>query len=147
MQHKILIIAAFFTSIFMQAQNLHTKKIPSVILNNFILKYPKAKHVEWEMKGANYLVEFNTKQSKDQEVLYTPTGDFLKHKENISKKELPDQVIDVVNTSFKEYSVHNAERISTNNGVTYKIDLHSIKKSDWEIITNKRGIILSKNRD
>lgn len=147
MKNEITLILVVFSMSYSQAQDVFTSEVPSVILNNFNLKYPKAKDVEWEKKGTNYQVEFELGWNKDHEIWYTPTGKIVKHKEDISKNKLPDKVQNVIKTNFKNYRVHDVERTSSHGSVVYKLYLNSLLNTDWDLVLDESGKILSKTRD
>ncbi|NIJ44193.1 hypothetical protein FHR24_000632 [Wenyingzhuangia heitensis] len=147
MKHSVLIATTLLTFGFTQAQDLFTSEIPSVILNNFNLKYPKARDVEWERKGTNYEVEFETNWNKDHEIWYSATGEIVKHKEDISKKELPEKIQNKINIDFKGYYINDVERVVAYNKTHYKMDVNALLKDNWEIVIDQNGEILSKNRN
>jgi len=53
-----------------EAQSISEQKVPSVIVNNFKKKYPKAFDVDWEKHYKMYCVYFSTTESPSQEVWY-----------------------------------------------------------------------------
>ncbi|MAU17001.1 MAG: hypothetical protein CMH46_15845 [Muricauda sp.] len=130
-----------------QAQDIPQSQVPSVIVNEFNKQFPKATDVEWEMDGSLYNVEFEIGWNIDHEVWYNAEGKVVKHKEDISKSELPKAVIDRIKTDFKGYSIDDLERISDNGKVVYKMELDALTLQDFDVVVDSKGKILSKIAD
>lgn len=144
---QILIIAALSIFSFSQAQDVPQSQVPSVILNAFTSQFPKATDVEWEMSGSLYQVEFEIGWNVDHEVWYNDSGKIVKHKEDISKKELPKVVRNTIKTDFRGYTIDDLERITENGKVVYKMELNSLIHQDWDIVIDADGKVISKMAD
>ncbi|MCO6360465.1 PepSY-like domain-containing protein [Roseivirga pacifica] len=148
MKKQILIFVAAIAIISTsQAQDIPYSQVPSIIVNEFNKQFPKAKDVEWEMDGSLYNVDFEIGWSMDHEVWYNAEGKMVKHKEDISKSELPKAINDRLRTDFKGYSIDDMERITDNDKVVYKMELKALTKQDWDIIIDAAGNVLSKIAD
>ena len=99
------------------------------------------------MDGSLYNVEFEIGWNIDHEVWYNAEGKVVKHKEDISKSELPKAVIDRIKTDFKGYSIDDLERISDNGKVVYKMELEALTLQDFDVVVDSNGKILSKIAD
>lgn len=130
-----------------QAQDIPQSQVPSVIVNEFNKQFPKATDVEWEMDGSLYDVEFEIGWNIDHEVWYNTEGKMVKHKEDISKSELPKAVIDKIKADFKGYSIDDLERISDNGKVVYKMELDALVQQDFDVVMDSEGKIISKIAD
>ncbi len=137
-------LAIAFTT---QAQDIPQSQVPSVIVNEFNKQFPKATDVEWEMDGSLYDVEFEIGWNIDHEVWYNAEGKMVKHKEDISKSELPKAVIDKIKADFKGYSIDDLERISDNGKVVYKMELDALVQQDFDVVMDSEGKIISKIAD
>lgn len=143
----LIIAAALFLMVgSVTAQDLSQGQVPSVILNNFKKAFPKASDVEWEMKGDLYNVEFETGSSTDHEVWYNSEGTLTKHKEDISRKELPNAVTQKIKQEFKGYRLSEVKRITAGSDVVYTMELKSLSK-EWEISIDSTGKILRQHAD
>lgn len=60
------------------AQNMDRRQVPSVVLNNFDLQFPKAVDVEWEKIGDPFKVDFETGRSNDHTIWYDALGDLVR---------------------------------------------------------------------
>ena len=144
MKKQILIIGAALAMISaVNAQEIPQNQVPSVILNDFHQQFPKATDIEWEMDGSSHHVEFELGWNIDHEIWYTTDGKISKHKEEISKKELPKAVQNSIEANFKGYSIDDLERITDNSDTFYKMELKNLIKKDWDVIFNASGKIIS----
>lgn len=148
MKKLILICAAAFLSgtTFSYGQDMAQSEVPSVVVNNFEKEFPKAIDVEWELKGNLYKVDFETGMEVDHDAWYTKTGDLKKHKEDISKNELPKSVINTLNTNYKGFRVDDCDKYTEGSTITYKVDVESATQ-DWKIWFDTNGKELKKVND
>lgn len=128
-------------------QEIPQSQVPSLIVNNFQQTFPKTFDVEWELKGDLYEVEFETGLlGTDHEAWYDKTGKLVKHKEEISKSDLPQKVSAKINSEFSAYRVEDVKRITESDKVTYTLELKSFTE-EWKVMFDKEGAILSKIAD
>lgn len=148
MEKQVLFIGILIATVFSsQAQDLVQNQVPSVILNKFHEQFAKATDIEWEMDGLLYNVEFEIGWNTDHEIWYDTEGNIIKHKEDISRSELPEAVRNVIKTNFKGYTIDDLERITDNGKVCYKMELNSLMKEDWDVVMDVDGTVLSKIAD
>jgi uncharacterized membrane protein YkoI len=148
MKKQILILsAALAISLSAQAQDIPQSQVPSVILNQFNKQFPKTTDVEWEMDGNLYNVDFEIGWNIDHEIWYNAEGKMVKHKEDISKSELPKAVNDRIQADFSGYSIDDLERITDNGKVVYKLELNALTQTDWDIVIDSEGKVISKIAD
>lgn len=148
MKKLILVCALAFVSgtSFSYGQDIAQSSVPSVIVNNFEKTFPKAIDVEWELKGSLYKVEFETGIDVDHSAWYTKTGDLKKHKEDITKNELPKSVLNAINTNYKGYRIDDCDKYTEGKTNTYKVNLESTTQ-EWEIWFDANGKELRKVND
>jgi len=141
------LLALALSSNSVTAQDIHPNQVPSVIVNNFQKAFPKAADVEWELDGSNYKVEFETGLfGQDHEVWYDHNGKLLRHKEEISKSDLPQKIMAAISRDFKGYRIDDVKKITEGNKVTYTMDLESFKE-EWKVAFDSEGKLLSKIAD
>ena len=133
------------TSIF--AQDIPQSQVPSLVLNSFQQKYPKAYDVEWELKGDLYKVEFEKSLlGDDVEVWFDKSGKVVRSKEEISKSELPKAILDKIDAEFKASIIKDVEKFTDNSTISYKVEIKTIRE-EWDVIFDEKGNILSKKLD
>ena len=106
------------------AQEVPESLVPSVVVNAFQQKFPKASDIEWEKKGELYEVEFDL-VFKDHKALIDGTGKMVKHKEEINSSDLPAAVKETIKKGFSSYKIDDTDRIETEGLVIYKVELES----------------------
>lgn len=147
MKKFILIALSLFSFSFVQAQGLSREQVPSVVLNNFDLQFPKAMDVEWEKKGELFKVDFETGRHTDHNVWFDASGDLVKHEKDISKSELPAAVLSRIQADFKGYNLDDIEMVTTGEGTQYEVELDAAFMQEWKVILDEKGTIISKVAD
>lgn len=147
---KVFLTGLFALTLFSNtvlAQRVSQSQVPSVIVNSFQKSFPKAYDVEWKLKGEHYKVEFEIGLlGTDHDAWYDKTGKLIRHKEEISKSDLPQKVVAKINSDFKDYRVDDVEKITEGDKVIYKIELKSFSE-EWKVSFDAEGAILSKVAD
>lgn len=131
------------------AQDIPQSQVPSVVVNSFQKSFPKATDVEWELQNADqlYKVEFETGLAGyDHDAWYDKTGKLVKHKEEISRNDLPPSVTAKINTDYKGYRIDDVKKITEGNVVTYSLEIKS-GKEEWKLVLDAGGNVLSKVAD
>ncbi len=147
---RFFLIGSFALSFFANTawgQDIPQNQVPSLILNNFQQSFPKAFDVEWELRGENYEVEFETGlPGRDHNAWYDKTGKLSRHKEEISKSDLPGKVLAKINNDFNAYRVEDVEKITESNKAIYTLELNSFTE-EWKVAFDAEGNVLSKIAD
>lgn len=141
------LVASLFLVTAAVAQDIPQSQVPSVVVNNFQKAFPKATGVEWEMDGDRYKVEFEVGLlSLDHDAWYDKAGQLLRHKEEISKSDLPRKVTAKVKQEFKGYRIEDVEKITEGNKIIYTLDVKS-RMEEWKLAVDSEGNLLSKVAD
>lgn len=98
-------------SVASQAQKLNVTKVPVLVKSTFSKSHPAIKKVSWEMERENYEAGF-TLNGKNTSALYSAKGILLETEVEISKSELPIQVI----AKLKGMKVAETAKITKANG-------------------------------
>lgn len=132
---------------FISAQHLHPSEVSSVILNNFQKTFPKARDIEWEIKGNLYEVEFETGIfGDDHKALYIRDGKLVRHEEEIAKSNLPKTVLETIHKYYSNYRIDDVKKISENRKIIYKVELKNYS-TEWKVVFDSQGRILQKRED
>ncbi len=125
MKSKIffLAIALCMSSTIITAQDIRQGEVPSLILNNFKKKFPKAKDIEWEYKKNNYNVEFEIGLFSEFEAWYDKSGKLIKYSEEISERKLPKIIQKNIKKNYTTYKIDDIEKVTENKQVIYHIEL------------------------
>lgn len=148
MKKRFLItsLVLLFVASFSFAQDIATSDIPVSIANKFKQDFPNATDVEWEMDDELYNVEFDDENKVDHDVWYNQNGEMVKHKYEISKEDLPEKVLSIINKEFQDFEIEDIKKIVENNVTTYRIEFDS-SSDELEVIFNSEGEVLSKKED
>lgn len=138
---KILVIAGLFSALSLQAcgQQVDAGKVPSVVVNALNAKYGTATGTEWEKKQSHYEAEF-TANGKELEVQIDQSGKILVEKSDVLPAELPAAVTAALQSSYKEYTVDDAEKLERNGVVYYQVELEAKGKKDLKKIFTAAGV-------
>jgi uncharacterized membrane protein YkoI len=147
---KLTIIAAFAISALSfsaYAQDIAQSNVPSLVVTNFQQAFSKARDIEWEMDGDLFKVEFEIGMfGPDHEAWYNAEGQLLKHKEEISKADLPEKVQATIKNEFEGYRVDDVKKLTAGNEVTYLMELKKLTE-EWKVAIDANGKTLSKIAD
>lgn len=147
---RAFLIGSFALALFANTafgQDIPQSQVPSVIVNNFQQTFPKAYDIEWELDGENYKVEFETGLlGTDHDVRYDKTGKLVRHKEEISKRDLPQKVLAKINSDFKSYRVDDVKKNTEGDKVTYILELKTFSE-ELKVAFDSEGNVLSKVAD
>lgn len=117
---------------------IRREEVPSVVLNALENRFPDCINQDWELKGANYEVEFDFKQH-DCEALLDKSGNLLRFKMDLNEDELPEKIVNAISGSFPGYRIAGVERIELNGEVYYKCEVKT-RSDKQKLIFNNEGI-------
>ncbi|GAB1415628.1 hypothetical protein MASR2M117_10340 [Paludibacter sp.] len=149
MQKQYLITVFMFALIASSsfAQKLHSSQVPSIILNSFQQQFTKARDVEWRLEKSVYKVDFEVGTFfPDHTVWYNEEGKMIRHKEEISKRQLPASVLVSLNKDFKGFNASDIKQITEGKTIIYTMDMKNDSK-EWNIKIDSSGKILSRASD
>lgn len=125
MNKQFLILCTIPTFAFStQAQNIAPSRVPSDILNLFFEHSPRATDVAWKVLGKLYNVDFKMGREIDHGIWYNSEWKTIKHQEIFSKSDLPNTVLNRIQTDFSGYTIDDLERISNHGYKVYKMELN-----------------------
>lgn len=128
-------------------QDISRREVPSIIRNNFQNEFPKAKDTEWEKTGEDYKVEFEIGfWNDDHTAWYDREGKLVKHKKEISKRELPPAIHSVLDEKYRWFLITDVEQVTADDQITYRVELKSFIQ-EWEVLFNPAGEIIEQWRD
>lgn len=128
-------------------QDIPQNQVPSLVLNSFQQSYKKAFDVEWEIDGDKYKVEFEIGlPGTDHEIWYDQAGKLLRHKEEISKGDLPKAVQTKLKSGYSSYRVDDVKRITEGAVVTYTLEVKNFTE-EWKLAFDSNGNVLNKIAD
>jgi hypothetical protein len=109
----VLIAAVSFN---VNAQDLKSKEVPSVVKTAFARKYTPAGKVSWEKEKGNYEANWDGKSGEDNSAMFTPSGEFIEIVNAMKVSELPAAVFTYVKTHYHGTKIKEAGRITDATG-------------------------------
>ncbi|KAA9340090.1 PepSY-like domain-containing protein [Adhaeribacter soli] len=121
---KALTLALFLSasSFFSFAQDIKETEVPSVVMNSFKGQFADALKPEWEKKGSNYEVEFNS-GTIERKVILDASGKVLMQKQEIALTELPASIASALKQNYGSYELEEAEKIEFDGKTYYEVEL------------------------
>lgn len=123
---KLIIIVLTAWVVNVNAQDIPQSEVPSVVLNAFQVKFPNATDIDWELKGDQYKVDFEI-GTRDHGVWIDKSGNIKKHKEDITKKELPQEIVKKIEKDFSNYKIDDTDKVEADGKVVYLVELDGAK--------------------
>lgn len=146
---QLIILTVLTTATFALGigQDIPKNQVPQQVIDAFTQDFSKARDVEWEKRGSNYEVEFDIRWGKDHEVRYDTDGNILYHREDIRKRDLPDEVTDRIRSDFDGYNIDDAEKITEGDNIHYELSLDSRRMEDLDVVISSTGEVISQTYD
>lgn len=139
--------AALLTGTAANAQDLTPAQVPAPVVAAFNTAFPKAMDVEWDLKGTQYNVEFETGLFRnDHEAWYDATGTLLRHEEELSASDLPEAVTATIAKEFAGFRTDDVTRIEADGATTYIVELQN-GPTEWKVAYDNNGKQLQKQAD
>jgi Protein of unknown function (DUF2874). len=132
---KLLFLLAIM-GLFMQvqAQEVVTIDVPTVVKDAFQKAYPTINDVAWSMDGNSFVAEYDVNKV-DMSVTYTAEGKLIETEMEISVSSLPQGVMEYILKNYKEEEVTETLRVTDAKGiVTYKVEI-----SSFDLIFDSKG--------
>jgi hypothetical protein len=136
-----LLAVMLFVSGFAFGQDINSSEVPPAVASSFEKEFPKARDVQWELKGEEYNVEFEIGFFTDYEAWFDNTGKLIRVEQEISDGDLPQAVIDVIKSQYAGYRVDDAEKITENGRVSYKVEIEK-KEDERKLVFSEDGKLL-----
>ena len=100
-----------------------------------------AKDIDQEKKEGLYVVEFETgKTDDDHKILFDTLGSVLKYKYEISKNQLPAPVVGMIQATYKDYKIDEAENLEISGATYYQVELEKGQLKKY-VIFSADGIL------
>ncbi len=137
------LLYAIFTIISLTACS-QTKKVPQNILNVFSHKFPDAKEIEWGKEDENtWEAEFEL-SDKDMSANFNIRGVWLETETELTKKDLPKVIKNVISTDYKGYKIKEMGFTETPNYKAFEVEVKKGAKVIELVIDGSGKIIETK---
>lgn len=123
-----MILAAFFLVggiAVVNAQDIHKNNIPKIVKSTFTKQFPAAMDEDWELKGANYEVDFDLNKV-DHKAIFSEKGKRISFQKDIPNTKLPVKISKSIKEKYPKGRIDDVDLINTNGKITYKIDIEGV---------------------
>lgn len=114
--------------------------IPSVALNKFRAVQPDAKDVSWKKVGEDYEVDFEVEEV-EMKLLISTSGEILRQKREIEVKDLPPQVLQLLDREFGKEKIEDPEKITAGEISYYQVEIDRLF-FDREVVVDENGNLM-----
>lgn len=135
---KILFSLSLFSLIILLAscstQEIPASKVPSVVLNTVVEKYPATNEVDWKRANKQYEAEVKLNDSTDVTFLIDDGGRILKEKEDIDHTGIPAVILNAIANSYTGYAIDDAEKLSIGENIYFQLELEGGSRKDINLV-------------
>lgn len=132
-------LAILFSSC--STQDIPASKVPSVVLNTVVEKYPATNEVDWKKANKQYEAEVKLNDSTDITFLIDDAGRILKQKEDIDRAGIPTPILTVITNAYAGYGIDDAEKLTIGNTIYYQFELDGSGKKDVNLVFTAEGAV------
>ena len=139
---KLFSISVFSLAILFSScstQDIPASKVPSVVLNTVVEKYPATHEVDWKKADKQYEAEVKLNDSTDVTYLIDDAGKILKQKEDIDRTAIPNIILSAITNTYAGYAIDDAEKLSIGENIYYQFELDGSGKKDLNLVFTAGG--------
>ena len=116
---------------------------PQKVKDIFAQKFPNATDVEWEKESDTEWEARFKLNGKEYSSNFMQDGTWVETEYEVSESDIPQAVLDAINTNFEGYEVEDIELTETKDGKAYEF---SIEKDgdEVEVIIDSSGNVLKR---
>lgn len=138
MKNTIFMACLLSVSMIACSNSIPATEVPSIALNSFKSKFPKAMKVEWEKVDAHYEAEFEL-GNIEHAVQLTGDGKLIMQKKEIDVSNLPANINTLLKNNFSTYFTDEIEWVEKNGLAYYQVELESNGKPDKKLVLSANG--------
>jgi hypothetical protein len=139
-----MLLIAFVTLVFAgYGQKLKQDEVPAAVKNSFNKKFPGIKGVEWSKESASeFEAEFEV-SGNEQSANFDQSGKWLETETEIKKSALPANVQATIKKEFPDFSIEEAEKAETADGMIYEVEIEK-GEVNYEVEISTDGKVIKK---
>ena len=115
-------------------QDIPASKVPSIVLNTVVEKYPATNEVDWKKADKHYEAEVKLNDSTDVTFFIDDAGRILKQKEDIDRAGIPAAILTAITNTYADYAIDDAEKLAIGNKLYYQFELEGKGKKDLNLV-------------
>lgn len=114
--------------------------VSAAILSQFNTMYAGVEDAEWDEDGDNYVVYF-TLNDNFATATFSKTGNWVQTVMGITEKELPENILKVISSSYSDFSFTDVEKVDKKDSVEFNVEIETETKVISLIIASDGKII------
>lgn len=138
MKNTVILGCLLSVSVIACSNSMPATDVPSVVVNSFKAKFPKATHVEWEKEGVHYEAEFDLGRV-DHTAQITADGKITMLKKELANSKLPGAIQTTLKNKYNTYRTDDVELIEKDGATYYQVELESNGKADMKLVLLPAG--------
>ena len=143
---KVMYNACLLLAFVIPSQAQHKHGVPEKVKSAFFEKFPDVDKIKWEKEQENeWEAEFKM-QGKEYSATFTSNGDWIETEREIKKSEIPDDIIAVLNKTYRDYEIDEAEMGENQQGNFYEFEIE-VGDKEYEVMIDANGKLSSKEED
>lgn len=116
---------------------------PAKVKEAFDAKFPNAKSVKWEKENATeWEAEFKL-NGTEYSANFSQDGSWKETEQEISKKNLPEAVLNTLKNEFPEYEIEEAEMVEKPDFKGYELEIEKGEET-IEVVIDNNGTVVKK---
>lgn len=108
-------------------------RMPDAVEEAFRSSFAGATNIDWERERDMYEIEFEMDRA-EHKILFDESGNIVEHKAEIASSDLPAEVMNTINTQYKEKQIDEIEKIEKDGRVVYQVEFERFMFDDKVII-------------
>jgi len=94
----------------------------------------------------NYKVEFDVDRM-EHEIWYSKDGETVRREQELSKKDLPSSITDMIESKYSEYKIDSVEMTEKDGKKTYEVELEKGWTEEKTLILDETGKVINEYND
>lgn len=104
------------------SQDINAKRVPTLVKNALLTKFPDATDIEWEKNNNRYEADYDVDNTECAASI-DASGKIIMYKQEIQVTELPAILSGTLQQNFAGYTIEDSERIQKGDQVFYQVKL------------------------
>lgn len=142
MKKLILMLVAFATAGYANAQTLSDANVPAAVKSALSQKYPSVKKVNWEKEGGNYEAVYTLNGTENSAVL-NEKGNILETEIELKQSQLPAQALQYLSKNYPNKKISGAAKTTSADGKV----LYEAQVNGKEIMFDTAGKLVKKSQE
>ena len=129
-----------------KAQFISAQDVPAEVHQDFTVKFPDQKRVDWEKDGNKYKASFKVNRF-DYQLVYDNNGKLVTQQSGIPTASLPTDVTSGISKNFPELKIAQANKIEEKGKTSYKVVLKDENSATENVTMTPEGMVIKTEID